>query len=240
MLAPEVALNQTRSLCLVLTSVLGLLSPACVSGSSRVASPDAPVTPDALVPGGTGGVAGGGGGAGGTTACSCPGVDSGEPYDGAALDGGPSLDGAVPDASLGGPDAAPSWWPTAYVAGSLPDPSNGNGSHAGSAACGSCHKSGGAAASFVWLFGGIAYTSTGGTTPVASAQIGIKDGATFYSAYSATNGYFWLPAAASTINWSAAEIRIRTASSENRMASHASSGDCQTCHTAGNRIYAQP
>jgi cytochrome c553 len=238
-------LNTTRTLSLVLTSVLSLLSYGCVSGSSRVASPDAPVTPDVPVPSGTGGAAGNSGaggstGTGGTTASTSPGVDGGEAYDATGVDGGESLDVAVPDTNVVPPDTAPSWWPVAFTAGSLPDPSNGNGSHAGSAACGSCHKSGGSASSYVWLFGGIVYTSTSGTTPVASAQIGVKDGTTFVSTYSASNGYFWLPVSAGAINWSTAEIRIRTATGENKMTSHASSGDCQTCHVSGNRVYAQP
>ena len=121
-----------------------------------------------------------------------------------------------------------------------PDPANGRGSHAGSNVCGNCHKSGGAASDDVWLLGGIVYDSAGGSTPVPSAEIGIKDGANFFQTYSASNGYFWLPSSAGPIDWTTAEIRIRTAQGELKMLTPPPNGDCQTCHTAGNRIYSKP
>jgi hypothetical protein len=138
------------------------------------------------------------------------------------------------------PDTAPSWWPAGFVPGSLPDPASGRGNHAGTSACGNCHKAGGPAGSYVWVMGGIVYTDASSTTPVTSAEIGVKTPTQFAHAYSAGNGYFWLPASAGAIDWSTAEIRIRTATGEVKMSSRATSGDCQTCHTAGNRIFAKP
>jgi hypothetical protein len=151
---------------------------------------------------------------------------------GAPLDGG-----AAPDVSVAVPDTAPSWWPAPFVPGGLPDPSNGRGNHAGSGSCLSCHKTGGSASSAIWSMGGIVFASPTGTTGVTNAEIGIKDGAQFFRAYAATNGYFWLPSSAGAINWATAEIRIRSAKGELPMVSKANSGDCQTCHGAGNRIF---
>lgn len=136
--------------------------------------------------------------------------------------------------------AVDTWWPSAFVPGVLPEPSNGRGNHGGSAACGSCHKPGGSASSSAWAMGGIVYADISSTTPVASAEIGIKDGERFFQARSASNGYFWLPAVANPIDWNRAEIRIRTAQGDLKMMSPAGSGDCQTCHTAGNRIFPKP
>jgi hypothetical protein len=123
------------------------------------------------------------------------------------------------------------WWPTAFDAAASPNPANGK--HNAGKACLSCHVSGGQAPS--WLFGGTIYDSAG-TTGVAHLQIGIKDGTKFFSTYSATNGNIWLPTASNTVNWANAEIRLRSATGEKIMGKTATSGDCNSCHSSGNRI----
>jgi hypothetical protein len=226
-----------RVLPLLLSALPLALALGCVAGTARKADPDAAIatadtglaaTPDSPIsedlPGNPAGIDG-------------PGIDS-DPVDADFGEAGAPLDGGgTPDVNVPVPDTAPSWWPAPFVPGGLPDPSNGRGNHAGSAGCLSCHKAGGAASSALWSMGGIVFASPTGTTGVASAEIGIKDGAQFYRAYSASNGYFWLPTSAGAINWATAEIRIRSAKGESPMVSKANSGDCQACHSAGNRIF---
>ena len=232
-----------RLLSLLLTAIPIVLVAGCVSGTARQASPITENPDTAMTPGEDAAVIEP------DVPIGPPGIDGGgEPV--VAVDGGASLEAgspvgidggtSVPDTAVAVPDTAPSWWPAPFKAGSLPDPSNGRGNHAGSSPCLSCHKSGGAASSAVWLMGGIVYSDTTSTTAVPSAEIGIKDGDQFWSTYSATNGYFWLPSSAGTINWSSADIRIRTVKGELAMHSRATSGDCQTCHSSGNRIHPTP
>ena len=208
----------------------------CVAGTTRVAPPTSSSTVAASVTGDAGNA---------TTSPSNPGAgDDAAPavsaYDGGVAIANPYDAGDEPTPNVAPPDTAPSWWPASFVPGSLPDPANGRGNHAGSSACATCHKAGGSASSLVWLMGGIVYADPGSTTPVPSAEIGIKTGTQFWHAYSASNGYFWLPPGAGAIDWTTAEIRLRTVQGELEMSSPAGSGDCQSCHTAGNRIHPVP
>jgi mono/diheme cytochrome c family protein len=225
----ETAMQSARGLPTLLGTIVCLNLVSCVAGTPRVAStasPDAPmIARDApsepmLSPGDLGA------------------IDTGSPVQ-PPIDGGP-VSTYDAEGQTTPPDTAPSWWPADFVPGSLPDPANGRGSHAGSSACGKCHNPTGAASSRVWLIGGIVYNDAAGTAPVASAEIGIKSGAQFLHTYSASNGYFWLPESAGVIDWTAAEIRIRTIAGDLKMSTPANSGDCQTCHTTGNRIHPNP
>jgi hypothetical protein len=205
----------------------------CVAGTARIAPPTSSSTVAASVTGD----------AGDATTSPSAGDDTAPAV--SAYDGGVTITNPYdaedePTPSGSPPDTAPSWWPASFVPGSLPAPANGRGNHAGSATCGTCHKAGGSASSLVWLMGGIVYADPGSTTPVPSAEIGIKSGSQFLHAYSASNGYFWLPPGLGPIDWTTAEIRIRTAQGELEMSSPAGSGDCQSCHTAGNRIHPVP
>ena len=164
---------------------------------------------------------------GGTTS-GTGGTLTGGTTSGTTVTGGTRTGGTT---STGTSTGTGSWWPAAFSATTLPNPSNGN--HNAGRACFSCHGSGGSAPS--WLFGGTIYDSAG-TTGVGHLQVGIKDGTKFFSAYSATNGNIWLPTASNTVNWANAEIRIRSATGEKIMPSAATSGDCNSCHSSGNRI----
>jgi hypothetical protein len=174
------------------------------------------------------------GGSTGTGGTRSGGTTGGTTISGGTLSGGTTGTGGTRTGgttSTGTSSGTGSWWPAAFNATTLPNPSNGN--HNAGKACLSCHVSGGQAPS--WLFGGTTYDSAG-TTGVAHLQIGIKDGTKFFSAYSATNGNIWLPTASNTVNWANAEIRLRSATGEKIMGKTATSGDCNSCHSSGNRI----
>ena len=145
--------------------------------------------------------------------------------------GGGSTAGTGGDATGGtagaaGSGAAPAdYWGAAFVAGQLPNPADGN--HNAGQSCAGCHSSGDAA----WLFGGTVYQADG-TTGAASVEIGVRDGANVYTAYSATNGNFWFPSTGGTVDWANADVRMRNGTGEATMTSTAT-GNCNSCHTGG-------
>jgi len=122
-----------------------------------------------------------------------------------------------------------SFWKTVtYSATGLPNPSNGN--HNPGQNCIQCHVSGTSTEAPPWLFGGTVYKADG-TTPAPNVQVGVNDGTNLYTAYSATNGNFWF-GGSGTINWAAAQVRIRNANGELMMAGATAAATCNLCHNS--------
>jgi len=153
----------------------------------------------------------GGGGTGGTTS-------SGAGTGGATSSGG----GTGGTTSSGG--GTPPYWEEDYVPDQLPDPSTGN--HNAGLDCMTCHNAG----THVRLFAGTIYQSDG-TTPAPSVEIGVRDGDTLRTTYSATNGNFWFTDDGGTINWSTALIQARNANGAVAMFTPGGAG-CNLCHTS--------
>ena len=169
---------------------------------------------------------------------SCSGEDgtiAAEGEAGSTASGGASASGGRDSASSGGSDAtagnAGDFWLSAYNASGLPNPADGN--HHPGAGCMSCHTSGGEA----WAFGGTVFLQ-GGINPASSVEVGVWDGTVFLSTYSARNGNFWVPASAGAIDWTHAEVRLRTSSGETVMPSSVTA-DCNSCH-AGALVLVAP
>jgi hypothetical protein len=140
-----------------------------------------------------------------------------------AAAGSPATGG---DTAAGGAAGSPAaYWDTAYVPAQLPTPADGN--HNADVGCMGCHATNDA----VWLFAGTVHQQDG-TTGAASVEVGVRDGANLYTAYSATNGNFWFPDNGGTIDWAAADVRMRNANGEAHMTSTASAS-CNQCHTGG-------
>jgi hypothetical protein len=134
----------------------------------------------------------------------------------------------------GGSTGTSSWWPSAFDATAVPTPADGK-HHAGEA-CLDCHRNGGKSdpdggKSDPWFFGGTIYGKAG-TNGVGQVQVGIKEGSSFFSAYSARNGNIWMPLGPNSITWANAEIRVRTATGEKAMISFPLDGDCNSCHNS--------
>lgn len=101
-----------------------------------------------------------------------------------------------------------------------------------------CHVAGSRAPAF--LYGGTVYQANG-TTAAAGVQVGVSDGTRTYSTYSASNGNFWLPSSAGTLDWSKALVRLRNATGETIKPAGTSVGagcNGNGCHSAGSRITA--
>jgi hypothetical protein len=161
---------------------------------------------------GTGGAGGGQGGDAGVVDAAGAGGDEG-------------------DGSGGQGETVASWWPTAYDAKGIPSPSDGH--HRDGENCLVCHAEAGEAPA--WLFGGTVYNAAG-TAGLAHVEVGIRDGARFYSAYSGENGNVWTPQGSPSINWDNAEIRVRNGFGEILMTSEGDNGDCNHCHDSTLRI----
>jgi hypothetical protein len=198
---------------LALTSVLALAVTACSDDGNGES--DNPATGGTSSTGGASGL-GGTGTTGGDTATGST-----------AGTGGAEATGSAP--ATGGADA--DFWSGAYDPTALPNPANGD--HNAGQACLYCHGSMG---NRTWAFGGTVYESDG-TTPAANVEVGVRDGITFVSAYSATNGNVWLPAGGLAIDWENAEIRLRTANGEKVMVD-VGNGDCNTCHSGDSVLIA--
>ncbi|MBI5537806.1 MAG: hypothetical protein HY898_34090 [Deltaproteobacteria bacterium] len=173
----------------------------------------------------TGGAAGNAGGATGGAAGNAGGAAGG-----AAGAAGGAAGGATGGAA--GTGGAADWWPNAY------DP-NGtatvkSGEHNAGKDCLSCHTGQGEAPR--WLFAGTIY-DTSGTTPVAHAEVAVKDPTGFYSAFSGTNGNFWVPFTGTPVDWANAQVRARNSNGEVMMGGVAAAG-CNSCHSASMPIKA--
>jgi hypothetical protein len=182
---------------------------------------------------GTGGSAGSatGGSAGsstGGTAGASTGGAAGAGTGGAAGAGTGGAAGAGTGGAAGaGTGGGSAFWPNAYNANGLPNPSSGQ--HHKGDNCLTCHTQGGQASGKQWLFGGTVYKADK-TTAAPHVEVGVKSGSNVYTTYSANNGNFWL-AAGPTVNWGAVEIRIRNSNGEKKMSSQPNSGGCNSCHT---------
>jgi hypothetical protein len=117
------------------------------------------------------------------------------------------------------------WKAVTYSSTALPNPSNGN--HNAGLNCRQCHD--GSTSAPVWMFGGTVYQANG-TTPAPNVQVGVNDGTNLYTAYTATNGNFWV-AGTATINWAQAQVRIRNGNGETTMAGATPAATCNGCHT---------
>jgi hypothetical protein len=120
------------------------------------------------------------------------------------------------------------WTTVTYSSSGSPNPADGH--HNPGQNCIQCHVSGSSTGATVWLFAGTVY-KTDGTTPAPNVQVGVSDGAILYTAYSATNGNFWVPGPG-TVNWATAQVRIRNANGELIMAGATPASTCNTCHNA--------
>lgn len=192
-------------------------------GSSAEASGGYTVTGGASTTGGTSN-RGGNGTTGGSAATGGGLAMGGSPATGGAL-----ATGGHPTAGGTAATGGNSFWTTvAYSATGAPNPADGH--HNPGQNCIQCHASGSTSGAPVWMFGGTIYQSNG-TTPAPNVQVGINDGNTLHTTYTATNGNFWL-ASSGTINWAQAQVRIRDANGELTMAGATPAATCNLCHSS--------
>ena len=161
--------------------------------------------------GGLGGSASGGVATGGARVSSGGTVATGGAATGGAATGGSSF-----------------WTTVVYSPSGAPSPADGH--HNPSQNCAQCHVSGSASGAPIWMFGGTVYQANA-TTPAPNVQVGISDGTSLYTAYSAANGNFWL-AGSGTINWAKAQVRVRNANGESTMVGATPSAGCNLCHNS--------
>lgn len=131
--------------------------------------------------------------------------------------------------------AEATFWQDAYNPMGAPPPTTVTTYHAGTThpgpCMGPCHGATGTAVLKI-AYGGVVYQADG-ATPAGSVQVGVSDGTYKSFVYSASNGFYWAPAAGATaINWGIADIRIRNGSGEvPKLPEHDRGADCDTCHT---------
>jgi hypothetical protein len=166
---------------------------------------------------GTGGLGTGGSGTGGSTSAGRAGI-------GGSGTGGLGTGGSATGGLGTGGSAF--WKTVTYSSTGLPNPSDGN--HNQGQNCRQCHD--GSTNAPVWMFGGTVYLANG-TTPAPNVQVGVNDGTNLFTAYSATNGNFWV-AGTRTVNWATAEVRIRNAKGELTMAGATPAATCNLCHNS--------
>jgi hypothetical protein len=100
-----------------------------------------------------------------------------------------------------------------------------------------CHAAGGAGGQF--LFAGFVATTAGGTTGAAGVEVRAYNGTTGYSAYTDTNGYFWmLPP--TTLPNGPFNMGARNATTTDLMPSSQTTIDCQSCHGGGTGVIHVP
>lgn len=145
--------------------------------------------------------------------------------------------GVTGGAGTGGAVAA--YWPAAYNPAGAPVPADSI-FHASSpaTACMPCHGTNGVAV-LKLAFGGIVYRADG-VTPAANVEIGVKDGVNQYFVYSAASGLYWATGP-DTVNWAAADIRMRNATGEVPKLSTSERGaDCDSCHVGAELLTIAP
>jgi hypothetical protein len=83
-----------------------------------------------------------------------------------------------------------------------------------------------------WAFAGTVSAHDGG--PAAGVEIGVRTAAGFWRTHSAANGTFWARATGDAgIDWTTADVRLRTARGQRTMVSRANAGcSASTCHGA--------
>ncbi|MEZ4219809.1 MAG: hypothetical protein R3B13_02690 [Polyangiaceae bacterium] len=184
---------------------------------------------------GMSGMAGTSGASGASGAAGTGGAGTGGTGTGGTGTGGTGTGGVGTGGTGTGGTAA--FWNGAYNPNGTPNPASGK--HNAGKDCLNCHKSGGPASNLRWLFAGTVYKADK-TTPAPHVQVGVRDGNSLYTAYSANNGNFWVPLGGNTVaNWATVEIRVRNANGEKAMISAPNSGSCNTCH-AGTQVIFEP
>lgn len=118
----------------------------------------------------------------------------------------------------------PSGEPANYVTPVYHNPEDG---HPGACLAG-CHEPGGASTvRLAW--GGVVY-SANGKSRAPHVQVGVVSGAYKSFVYSRSDGLYWSQDT-SAVDWSTADIRIRSANGERPKAnSDGRSADCDSCH----------
>jgi hypothetical protein len=101
-----------------------------------------------------------------------------------------------------------------------------------------CHAAGGGGGQFVMA--GFVATAAGGTTGAAGVEVRILAGTTGYSAYTDTNGYFWLLPAAAGAPTGSFNGGARNATTTNLMPNAQTAYDCQSCHAGGTGVIHVP
>jgi hypothetical protein len=172
--------------------------------------------------------------AGGTTSTGT-GEDSGVAATPTAQDGGAS-DGGGADAGAGEGGAAAGFLGETTPFATVAPPQTAAAAHqaAGQAAqtptldcMSACHAAGGPGGQF--LFAGWVATQASGTVGAAGVEIRAYNGTTGLSAYSDTNGYFWmLPP--NTVPTGPFNMGARNATTTNLMPGAQATIDCQSCH----------
>jgi len=184
--------------------------------------------------GGTGGATGGTGGATGGTGGATGGTGGATGGTGGATGGTGGATGGTGGAT-GGTGGGSGFWAAPYNASCTPTKNSPTGHSGALGDCINCHKQGGAASGKNWLFGGAVY-ETGGTTPAAKVEIGVKDGTTLHYACTDSNGLFYVDAQGKTAPaWATAEIRMRSAAAEKTMNTksiQAATCNASSCHGA--------
>lgn len=147
---------------------------------------------------------------------------------------GSSTGGASGSGAVGGNvPTTPFTWPAAYDAAAAPMPADGRHNPGTNCMSSACH---GMKVPFV--FGGTVYQADG-MTGAANVEVGISDGTLSLTAYSASNGNIWLPSSAGAINYSVAQIAIRSANGERLKGPTVGRGaSCNGggCHNASLRL----
>jgi len=155
-----------------------------------------------------------------------PQTTSSEPPGSAASEGARSV-GARGSAAT---DSS-SFWERDYDPGASPTPADGW--HYAGTDCASCHTSG----EWGFVVGGTVY-QRGGKQGAAHIEVGVRDGAGIRTAYAGANGNFWISDSGTPIDWSQAQVRIRSAQGEAVMRpaeprntrGSTSLGACNKCH----------
>jgi len=100
-----------------------------------------------------------------------------------------------------------------------------------------CHAAGGAGGQF--LFAGFVATAAAGTTGAAGVEVRAYNGTTGYSAYTDTNGYFWmLPP--TTLPTGPFNMGARNAATTDLMPTSQTTIDCQSCHGGATGVIHVP
>jgi hypothetical protein len=123
------------------------------------------------------------------------------------------------------------YWPEATFAAPTQLPTTAT--HAGKAnpgACMVCHAANGSATTKL-VYGGTVYKSAGGVG-APGVEVGVVSGTYRGFAFTSADGFYWVQGT-STVDWTAADIRMRDANGEKpKKATDGRSAECDQCHTA--------
>lgn len=174
---------------------------------------------------------------GGDSGTETPGTDSGTSNPGTDS-GAPATDSGTPGTDSGTPAADNAFTGApAYVAttgrNARKNAHGGNGNPA-KLACLTCHKAGGSGPT--WFAGGTVYADAAGTTPVAQAEVRIRDAAgKAASTYTDADGNFYFTPAQATGLAFPLQVGARTGAVVRTMSAKITMGDCSAsaCHQTG-------